>query len=135
MTQLTKILIRTWLCAIGTCGAAVVSGSNLWSFEGAVAERLNDEDIRLLREAVTAVVSDPVTPARRQWKNAQSGHRGELRTLAAFPGPNGIPCKRLQVSNHADGRSSKAAYTVCELPDGWKLVPTDFAPRPPLHSK
>jgi len=94
-------------------------------------EKLDDEDVRLLMEAVTAVVSDEVAPAKRQWKNQRTGHYGELRATSAFAGPNELRCKRLRIVNHAGTRESKSVYTMCDMPpDGWRLVPSDFAPPP-----
>jgi hypothetical protein len=109
----------------------VAYGSN-WSFlKGAAIERFDDEDVRLLMATADEVVADPTTPATRQWKNDKTGHYGELRTLSEFSGPNNVRCKRLRVTNHADTRESKAVYTLCNMPpEGWRLVPSDFATPP-----
>lgn len=102
---------------------------NLSFLKDSAIAKFDDEDVRLLMEAVTAVLSDTAAPTKRQWRNERTGHFGELRTSSMLLGRNGVSCKRLRVVNHAGTRKSKATYTMCNIPpDGWRLVPSDFVP-------
>lgn len=131
MQRVSKTLSCMCLVSIAVCGSFTTHGSNLAFLKGSTAEKLDEEDIRLLMQAVTEVLADPITPTQRQWRNERTQHHGELRTLSAFTGPNSVRCKRLRVINYTDDRTNKTTYTLCDMiPHGWQLVPSDFASRP-----
>src|SRR5262249_48915490 len=129
--------IVTLLVVGFVCFATVLSAqaANLSFLHDSAMSEFNDEDVRLLTDAFNAVVADQKTPVSRKWKNDASGNSGELRALAAFPGPKGEACKRVRITNQAKKYSGKATYTVCKMPEGWQLVPSDYAPMPPPKKK
>jgi len=105
--------------------------SNTAFLKDAAIGKFNDEDMRLLNEAVDLVLADEKTPAKREWKNRATGNHGTLQATSPFAGPNGERCKRLRVINHVGSIESKSTYTLCNMPpDGWRWVPSDFAPQP-----
>jgi hypothetical protein len=118
--------------AFAVLGYANTAYASNWSFlrNSAVAQ-FDDEDVRLMMESANTVISDPNGPARRQWRNERTGHSGELQSTAAFAGPNDLRCKRLLIVNRAGSKASRSTYTLCDMPpEGWRLVPADFAPSP-----
>ena len=120
---------------IESLAAIDARAANLSFLQDSAMGEFNEEDIRLLTSAFNAVVADPKTPATHKWKNDASGNGGELRSLAAFLSPKGESCKRVRITNQAKKTSGKATYTVCKMPEGWQLVPSDYAPVPPQKKK
>jgi hypothetical protein len=102
--------------------------SNLTFLNDTPLAAFTDEDYAIMRQNAETVLSDAKTPAKREWKNPKTKSSGTAETLAAFAGPKGEPCKRIQIVNHAAGRDSKASYTLCTMDaEGWRLVPSDYA--------
>ena len=98
-------------------------------------EVFTEEDQQLMFDNAEAALSDAKTPAKREWKNPKTGSSGSAESLTAFTGPKNESCKRVQIVNHAQGRTSKGNYTVCNMgADGWKLVPSDYA-KPKMPEK
>jgi hypothetical protein len=128
-------LSRLWIALFSTVTFPSVLASNIGFLKDAAIGKFNDEDMRLLNETVDLVLADEKAPAKREWKNAATGHSGTLQATTAFSGPNGESCKRLRVINHAGSIESKSTYTMCNMPpDGWRWVPSDFAPQPKAKS-
>jgi len=138
MCSLTQFLKGSLIILSLACVAfslPVARGSNWTAFKGAAIEWFDDDDIRLFMAAVDSVVADEATPAERHWKNEKTGHSGSLRTMSAFVGPNGVRCKRLHIENHAGTRAGKTTLSTCDIPpNGWQLVPSDYAPSPKSKS-
>lgn len=89
----------------------------------------NDEDTRLMMNAASTAVADDKTPNQHAWKNGATGHHGIVETLQSYSSAKGETCKRIRISNTAGSRTDRATYTVCNMPpDGWRLVPSDYAP-------
>jgi hypothetical protein len=77
----------------------------------------NDEDMRLLKEAVLQVLDDKDARAKRSWSNPATGSSGTVEARGAFKTAAGVNCKRVRVTNHAKGVDGDSTYTVCQDAD------------------
>ena len=77
----------------------------------------NDEDIRLLKEAVTQVLEDTNVRATKDWSNSATGNYGKVEGRSAFKTAEGVECRRVRVTNHAKAVDNQGTYTVCKSPD------------------
>ncbi len=132
LTRNRSIFLSLTISLAVSVSAIGVATAGNWSFlSNTPMAKFTKEDLGLMVQTAEAVVTDAKTPAIRRWKNAATGNSGELKTLLAFTGPRGEPCKRLHIVNRAGKQEGKATYTVCDMPpDSWRLVPSDFAPVP-----
>src|SRR5262245_11020467 len=77
----------------------------------------NDEDIRMLKEAVTQVLEDKNVRATQDWSNPATGNHGKVEGRSAFKTAEGVDCRRVRVTNHAKAVDNQGTYTVCKVPD------------------
>lgn len=112
--------------------------SNLGFLNQAPVSHFNDEDMRLLKEAVGQVMDDSSSHAKTTWANADTGNSGEIEGWGAFKTAAGVACKRVRVTSHAKGGiNGKGTYTVCQDAErGWVVDPTAKpAPEPQAGAK
>jgi surface antigen len=76
----------------------------------------NDEDIRLLKAAVTEVLDDSNVRATKNWSNPATGNSGKVEGRSAFKTAEGVECRRVRVTNHAKAVDGQGTYTVCKVP-------------------
>lgn len=111
-----------WLALAGL----PVSASNLGFLNQAPVSHFNDEDMRLLRDAVSQAMDDKSFYVKKTWANADTGNSGEIEGWGAFKTTTGVTCKRVRVTSHAKGGiNGKGTYTVCQDAErGWVVDPT-----------
>jgi len=94
-----------------------VRAGNLEFLNKAPISFYNDEDIRLLKEAVTQVLEDSNVRATKDWSNPATGNHGKVEGRSAFKTAEGVECRRVRVTNHAKAVDNQGTYTVCKVPD------------------
>jgi surface antigen len=90
---------------------------NLTFLKQAPVSYFNDEDMRMLKEAVQQVLDDSNVKASKTWSNPATGNHGKVEGRSAFKTAAGVSCKRVRVTNHASGVDGQATYTVCKDPE------------------
>jgi surface antigen len=123
---------QNWrLPTAGLIGLLVLAGlpaqaGNLGFLNQAPVSHFNDEDMRLLKEAVSQAMQDENSHAKKTWANADTGNSGEIESWGAFKTAAGVACKRVRVTSHAKGGiDGKGTYTVCQDAErGWVVDPT-----------
>lgn len=98
--------------------------ANLGFLNDSPMSYFDDEDMRLLREAALKVLEHKSSRAKESWTNPATGHSGQVEGRGAFTAQDGLACRRLRVSNRAQGVEGQATYTVCkDVEKGWLINP------------
>jgi surface antigen len=101
------------------------TAGNLTFLKQAPVSYFNDDDMRMLKEAVQQVLDDSNVKALKSWSNPATGNYGKVEGRSAFKTAAGVSCKKLRVTNHASGVDGQATYTVCKDPErDWVVDPT-----------
>jgi hypothetical protein len=83
----------------------------------------NSEDMKLMRANADAVLGSESASAKAEWSNPKTKHSGGAEVVESFVA-DGMPCKRLRVTNAAKGVKSDAVYPLCKYPGkGWRVRP------------
>jgi hypothetical protein len=113
--------------------AATLAGNTSFVSDAPIG-RFTEEDLKLMNDNIDAALADQKLLVVHSWTNPQTKNSGTAEALRAFSGPNGIPCKRVRVTNRADSLKGQGQYTLCKMEgQGWTYVPKDFAS--PAQSK
>ncbi|HZF24839.1 MAG TPA: RT0821/Lpp0805 family surface protein [Steroidobacteraceae bacterium] len=103
---------------------AAVQAGNLEFLKQSPISYFNDEDVRLLKEAVTQVMDDKNVRATKEWSNPNTGNSGKVEGRSAFKTAEGVDCRRVRVTNHAKAVDGQSTYTVCKAPGkDWVVDP------------
>ncbi len=119
-----------WLALAGLAGLLVVTGApahagNLEFLNKSPVSYFNDEDMRLLKEAVAQVLDDENAFVKKSWSNPATGNSGEVEGRGGFKTAAGVICRRVRVSNHAKAVEGQGTYTVCQDAErGWAVDST-----------
>ncbi len=118
-----------WLALAGLAGLLMTGvpahAGNLEFLSKSPVSYFNDEDMRLLKEAVAQVLDDQDAFTKKSWSNPATGNSGEVEGRGAFKTAAGVSCRRVRVSNHAKAVDGQGTYTVCEDAErGWAIDST-----------
>jgi hypothetical protein len=109
----------------------VARAGNMSFIKDAPMGKFTDEDMKLMNANLDTTWAKAKVQTGHSWSNPKTNHSGTAEALQAFEGPNGIPCKRVRISNRAGNLTAKSQYTLCKMENqGWMLVPNDYAPLP-----
>ena len=100
------------LCAYGT------HANNLGFLKNTASALLTDEDRELQRAAIMVVLEDPNAKSAKDWKNPNTGHSGAIQSQGNFRSDDGLHCRKLKISNLANGLKNEATYPVCKTTAG-----------------
>ena len=110
---------------------AVAAQGNLGFLKDAPVAYLNEEDLKLLREATAAVLNSTEDGVTRTWQNAATGNSGKIESLSRFNTEDHRECRRLRIHNHTkragDGTST---MNVCRASGGRWLMDPEAQPAP-----
>jgi surface antigen len=106
--------------------SAAVAQGNLAFLRQAPAAYLKEDDLKLMREAATAVLNSSESGVARTWENTATGNSGKIQRLSTFKTDDGRECQRLRIET----RTKKAGpgvqtMNVCRASDSgeWLLDP------------
>jgi surface antigen len=93
-----------------------------------------DKDRAIFHEALDRALDNGADGATLDWSNPETKARGEIKPVKTFDRA-GTPCRTVNISNHAKGRSASGPFTLCKDAAGkWKLTPAEAkakaAPKP-----
>ena len=89
--------------------------------KGAVAERFDDEDLRLFLDNARKALNETPDNQTATWENPKTRHRGEVTVLRSFEAMGG-KCKEVKVLNQAQGRKEANNFNLCQVDGKWRLV-------------
>jgi surface antigen len=90
--------------------------------KGAVAERFDDEDLRMFVDAARKVLHGGAAENETvKWQNPKNRHGGEITLLRNFES-QGRACKEVKVFNHAQGRKATNSFDLCQVDGKWRLL-------------
>lgn len=110
--SLTVLAAAMCLCAQSA------HANNLGFLKNTPAALLTDEDRELQRAAMTEVLEGENAKAQKEWKNPHSGHSGLIKSLGNYRSEDGLHCRKLKISNLAEGLKNEATYPVCKTAQG-----------------
>lgn len=112
---------RLVLSSILLVSAAVCASDYAFLAQHTAFARYDDTDKQLMLEAAREVL-EAEGPLRREWKNPETGHSGDLEALNSFESTKGRFCKRVRFRNRAGTIENRSSYPVCRGADGiWKI--------------
>ena len=83
--------------------------------------KMNDEDVRLFKEAVYATLDGDADGTARAWSNTKTRAGGEITPVRTFE-DGGETCREIEIANSAGGLSNRSRATLCRVPGGaWRL--------------
>jgi hypothetical protein len=118
--DLTKLFLAVLALALPWIAAA----AGLGFLKNAAVGSFDEEDVDLMMKNAGQVLESTAPNASQNWSNPKTGNSGAAEVLSTFTGTDGVPCKRVRVSNKAKRGNveDQAIYTVCKYPDrGWRL--------------
>jgi hypothetical protein len=81
----------------------------------------NEEDRRLLKEAVHRTLEKVPDGEISSWQNPATESAGVMKPIRTYQ-DNGTRCRTLEILNRAAGRTRETEFDFCKQPDGkWKL--------------
>ena len=84
--------------------------------------KFNDDDLALMMARVDAALISPTEGDVLQWKNDKTPASGSVVPMNKLTW-NGLPCRRLRITNVYGEQKAQGVYKFCEKPAGkWKLV-------------
>lgn len=112
-----KFLGAAWLAAMS---APLLAANLLFARDMPIAQ-MNDADLSIMSSAIEETLGSVADGDTREWSNPETGSGGTLRPLSTSE-HDGTQCRRLEVSNHARGRSARSVLDYCRQADGsWRL--------------
>ena len=128
-----EFYMRIWILltalSLGALGAAQAANVNFLG-EAPIAY-MNDEDLRLFREAVGKALDDTADGQTVSWSNPKTSAGGEIK-LIRTDDMHAELCRIAQVQNQAGGRENRGVYRACKDAKGdWRLVAQGVAAQKP----
>src|SRR5258708_718297 len=117
-------LIKLCLAVLLQAQACIVVAAGLGFLRNAAVEYFDEQDFELMLKNAGQVLESTSSEVSQNWSNPQSGNSGAAEVLGAFTGPDGMPCKRVRVTNKAKRTNieDRTTYTVCKYPvHAWLL--------------
>jgi surface antigen len=104
------------------CASAVGQG-NMGFLQGAPASYLTGDDVKLLREALSAVLQGTKAGTSQTWQNAASGNSGKITLVSSFNTQDSRECRQLRIETRAKNGIDNALTTnMCRSEgDQWKV--------------
>jgi surface antigen len=117
------------LCALLSC--TVLAQGNLGFLKDAPIAYFDQQDMKLLHEAVDEVLSSAEPQTSRSWQNPATGSSGKIEAVARFNTEDGRECRALRIQNHAvKGGDGLMRMNMCRSAGGkWRADP-DARPAP-----
>lgn len=114
---LLKSLGAAWLATM----SAPLLATTLWFARDMPISAMTDADVAIMSSAIEQTLESVADGGTRDWSNPETGSGGTLRPLSTSE-HDGTQCRRLEVSNHARGRSARSVLDYCRQADGtWRL--------------
>jgi surface antigen len=115
---LKAALATLWVFAFN----AGASATELGFLVNTVAAKLNEQDMKLMREAALGLLKEGDVGASRDWANPNSTATGKITVVKIFKSTEGFACKSVRSEASAGGLQGRDVYRVCEVhPGKWRI--------------
>jgi surface antigen len=111
---LAALLVFAW--------SAGATATELGFLVNTVAAKLNEQDMKLMREAAVGLLKEGDVGASRDWANPKTTATGKITVVKIFKSTEGYACKSLRSEASAGGLQGRDVYRVCEVhPGKWRI--------------
>jgi hypothetical protein len=107
-----RLAFALFLVAIGP-----VSANNLRSLDDSVLAKFNDEDVRLMQQAIDTALESTDDGKKVEWKNDKTESRGAVSPSAGNRGG----CRLLQLENWHKESVDRSKFQFCKVDGKWKI--------------
>jgi surface antigen len=106
-------------------GAAIVfaagtAGAQVMFLKDAPVSFMNKDDTAMMTRNYTQALDSLPDGHTSAWTNPKTGASGTATPLRTMK-EKGMACRRLEITNHAGGRSGRSEWTLCKTKGGWKV--------------
>lgn len=102
--------------------SSVTPAANLGFLRNALIRDLSDSDWQQLVETTIDALENAPDGAKREWRNADTGHFGSVRVIKTFE-THDLPCRKIALTNHTASQTGSGAFTLCKVGgQGWRLL-------------
>jgi surface antigen len=124
MTHVQRLLAAAWSTALVVAAAAPAHAIQFGLKDGPGA-KFNDDDFALMMARVDTALKSPTEGEVLEWKSDKTPASGSVVPMNKLTS-NGLPCRRLRITNVYGEQKAQGVYKFCEKPAGkWKLVGPD----------
>jgi surface antigen len=109
------------LCLLLALASPLAQAQYAALLKGAVAERFDDEDLRMFVETARKALYGAAENETLKWQNPKTRHGGEITLLRNFES-KGRACKAVKVFNQAQGRKATNNFDLCQVDGKWRLL-------------
>jgi len=112
-----------------TAGLSCMASAQLGFLKNAPTGNLDEQDVKLMRDATGAILASSDPQAVRTWQNPASGNSGKISALSQFNTDDHRECRRLRLDTHTKlGGDSTSTMNVCRATGGKWLLDPDARP-------
>lgn len=123
MSQHGFVLKSLGAVSLAALSAPLLAANLLFARDMPISQ-MNDADLSIMSSAIEETLAKVSDGDTHEWSNPETGAGGTLRPLSTSE-HDGTQCRRLEVSNHARGRSARSVLDYCRQADGsWRLQST-----------
>ena len=120
---------RRPLTLVAAAFAVVISAAPAHALQFGVKDgpgaKFNDDDFALMKTQVDAALKSPTEGQTLDWKSTKTPASGSVVPMNKLTW-NGLPCRRLRITNMYGEQKAQGVYKFCEKPAGkWKLAGPD----------
>ena len=122
---LRKAAVAAWIgIATGLAAPAVLAAGWGAVLANGPVQDYQDEDLRMLLDAIRQTLDAPGEPQPVEWRNDKSGAGGTLQVIGRPKAKGYDECRRVRATLYSKKRKATAAvWTACQEPGGrWVLV-------------
>jgi surface antigen len=124
MTRMRRLCTMALSAALVATGAAPAHAIQFGLKDGPGA-KFNDDDFALMMARVDVALKSPSEGEVLEWKSDKTPASGTVVPMNKLTW-NGLPCRRLRITNVYGQQKAQGVYKFCEKPAGkWKLVGPD----------
>ena len=114
--------ISIWTASFALALPALAVDLNV--FKDSPGSRFNDRDMQLFLQTLDEALDKGKDGETRKWSNADTGAGGEIKSISAYQRA-AVPCKTVQIDNHAKSVSASGRYNFCKQASGQWAPSTD----------
>ena len=121
--------VQRWFTAAASAALVVAAAAPAHAIQFGLKDgpgaKFNDDDFALMMARVDTALKSPTEGEVLEWKSDKTPASGSVVPMNKLTS-NGLPCRRLRITNVYGEQKAQGVYKFCEKPAGkWKLVGPD----------
>lgn len=122
MRKSSRVSLMTALALLMALAAMPVHAIGMRYLEDAPFVKFSEQDKQLYLDTLHQFLDSGEDGSEIEWQNAETGSGGQIRIKNTFD-HDGMNCRRIWVTNHADDKTGAGTYVFCKSEDGsWKVL-------------